>query len=343
LVKCRLNFSEVGEQVAKAYIIGTGSYLPNRILTNPDLEKRVETSDEWIFSRTGIKERRLAAADEFTSDMGTAAAREALKAAALTPEDIDMILVATMTPDYLSPSTAALIQHQLGAKNASAFDIQAACSGYLYGLSISKAYVESGMYQNVLVIASEKMSAFIDYKDRNTCVLFGDGAAASVVSKASSGLSIDYVHLGANGEFADLIIIPGGGAREPATEESLSKGLHYFKMSGKEVFKQAVRKLDDAAANCLAHTHLKMEDISWIIPHQANIRIIEAMAKSLKFPLERIYKTIHKYGNTSASTIPIALGELMAEQPVSEGEHLLLLTVGGGLTWGGAILTRLTK
>jgi 3-oxoacyl-[acyl-carrier-protein] synthase-3 len=326
--------------VRKAFINGTGSYLPSQILSNADLEKRIDTSDEWIFTRTGIKERRIAAAHEFASTMGLAAAIEALKSAQLSPEKIELIIVATMTPDYLSPSTSALIQHLLGARHACAFDIQAACSGYLYALSMAKAYIEAGMYQNVLVIAAEKMSAFIDYQDRNTCVLFGDGASASVVSNYPSGLAIDNVYLGANGEFADLIIIPGGGARVPATPESLSKGLHYFKMSGKEVFKHAVKMLDAAAEKCLAHVHLTMEDISWIVPHQANIRIIEAMAKSLKYPLERIYKTIHKYGNTSASTIPIALDELLKEQGLAPGQHLLLLTVGGGLTWGGAVLTQ---
>lgn len=324
----------------KAYINGTGSYLPEKILSNAELEKSIDTSDEWIVTRTGIKERRIAAKDEFASTMGLAAAVEALKSADLPPEKVDLILVATMTPDYISPSTAALIQHLLGAKSAAAFDIQAACSGFLYALSMAKAYVEAGMYENVVVIASEKMSAFIDYQDRNTCVLFGDGASAAVVSSHPRGLAIDYVYLGANGEFADLIIIPGGGAREPASQESLGKGLHYFKMSGKEVFKQAVRTLDAAAENCLEHEKLSMGDISWIVPHQANIRIIEAMAKSLNFPLERIYKTIHKYGNTSASTIPIALDELLKEQSIAAGEHLLLLTVGGGLTWGGAILTQ---
>ncbi len=324
----------------KAFIIGTGSYLPKTVLTNADLEKKVDTSDEWIVSRTGIKERRIAAGDECTSDMGTAAAKEALHNAGLTPGCLELIIVATMSPDYISPSTAVLVQHQLGAINASAFDIQAACSGYLYALSMAKAYVESGMYKTVLIIASEKMSAFMDYKDRNTCILFGDGASASIVSQDPKGLSIDYVYLGANGEYADLIIIPGGGARQPATQESLACGLHYFKMAGKEVFKHAVKKLDAAAEYCLAHTGLTMEKISWIVPHQANIRIIEAMARSMKFPFDRIYKTIHKYGNTSASTIPIALDELIREQPVAPGEHLLLLTVGGGLTWGGAVLTK---
>lgn len=325
----------------KARILGSGSYLPKKILSNADLEKMVDTTDEWIVSRTGIKERRIAAPDEFPSDMGAAAAKQALQASGLASDDIDMILVGTMTPDYISPSTAALIQHQLGIKKTAAMDIQAACSGYLYCLSVAKAYIESGMYRNVLVIATEKMSAVMDYNDRGTCVLFGDGAAASVVSGDGKGLIIDSIYLAADGEQAQLIIVPGGGARHPASQETLSHGLHYFKMSGKEVFKHAVRKMDAAAQVCLGQAGLTYQQIEWVIPHQANMRIMDAMAKHFDIPEDRIYKTIHKYGNTSASSIPIALDELLKEKQVKQGDRILLVAVGGGLTWGASLLTKM--
>lgn len=325
----------------KARILGSGSYLPKKILSNADLEKMVDTTDEWIVSRTGIKDRRIAAPDEFPSDMGAAAAKQALQASGLTSDDIDMILVGTMTPDYISPSTASLIQHQLGIKKAAAMDIQAACSGYLYCLSVAKAYIESGMYRNVLVIATEKMSAVMDYKDRGTCVIFGDGAAASVVGSDGKGLAIESIYLAADGELAQLIIVPGGGARHPASQETLSQGMHYFKMSGKEVFKHAVRKMDAAAQVCLGHAGLTYQQIEWVIPHQANMRIMDAMAKHFDIPEDRIYKTIHKYGNTSASSIPIALDELLKEKQVKQGDRILLVAVGGGLTWGASLLTKM--
>jgi len=326
---------------AKARIIGIGSYLPSNILTNQDLEKMVDTSDDWITSRTGMKERRLASVQEFSSDMGAAAAKTALKNASLNPEQIDMVLVATMSPDYISPSTAAIIQSAIGAVNASAFDIQAACSGYIYGLSTAKAFVESGIYKNILVIASEKMSAFVDYKDRNTCVLFGDGASAAVVSQKGDGLVIDSICLGADGALASLLMIPGGGARHPTSHETVAQRMHYMKMEGKELFKHAVRKMSSAATDCLAKAGLNDGDISWLIPHQANARIIDAIAKSLSIPQEKIYKTLHKYGNTSASSIAIALDELTQEYTIKPGEHLLLAAFGGGLTWGALLLTKI--
>src|ERR1700738_4593845 len=259
---------------AKARIIGTGSYLPSSVLTNSDLEKIVDTSDEWIVSRTGIRERRIASKDEFPSHMGTKAAQEALSSACVKIADIDLILVATMTPDYLSPSTAALIQAQLGASKCPAFDLQAACSGYLYGLSMAKAYVESGLYKTILFIATEKMSSFLDYTDRTTCVLFGDGAAASIIANAGPGLHIDHVCLGADGSLADIMLIPAGGARHPATSETVAGRMHTFKMAGQEVFKHAVRRMGSAVQACLDATGLTEEDIRWLVPHQANIRII---------------------------------------------------------------------
>lgn len=325
----------------KTCIIGLGSYLPERVLSNLDLEKMVETTDEWIVSRTGVRERRLARDDEFPSDMGTIAAERALESCHLKPSDIDLILVATMTPDYISPSTATLIQAKLKAVNAAAFDIQAACAGYIYVLSMAKAYVESGMYKNILVVASEKMSSIIDYQDRSTCVIFGDGASAAVVASSDKGLAIDTISLGADGELADLVKIPAGGSRLPASKDTVKQGLHYFKMVGNEVFKHAVRRMSHAAKECLQRAHLSDEDISWLVPHQANVRIIDAIAKNFQIPDNRVYKTIDKYGNTSAASIGIALDELLREQKIKANEHILLVAFGGGLTWGAALLTKI--
>lgn len=324
----------------KARIVALGSYLPERVLSNADLEKMVETTDEWIFSRTGMRERRIAAEGEFPSDMGASAAKEALAAARLAPEEVEMILVATMSPDYISPSTAGLIQAKIGATSAAAMDVQAACSGFLYLLSLAQAYIESGAYKNVLVIATEKMSAFMDYTDRTTCVLFGDGAAAAVIKPKGEGLRIDALCLGSDGALAELVIIPGGGSRFPASEESLLTKKHYFKMSGKEVFKHAVRRMEEAAHQCLKNAHLQHSDISWLVPHQANKRIIDTLAKNFDIPKERVFLTLQKYGNTSASSVAIALHELTKEHPICDGEHLLLIAFGGGVTWGASILTK---
>lgn len=328
---------------AKARIIGLGSYLPKHTLTNQDLEKIVETSNEWILTRTGIKERRIAAADEFASDMGALAAKKALDSAGIAAAQIDLVLVATMMPDYISPSTAALIQSMIGAKNAAAFDIQAACAGYPYGLSIAKAYIESGMYQHILFIAAEKLSSFIDYKDRGTCVLFGDGASAAVISNSGEGFQINQVCLGCDGSLAELLFIPGGGSRHPATTATLEQGLHYLKMNGKEIFKHAVRQMQASCIECLQKSGLEKEEISWLIPHQANERIIDAVAKNLSVPGEKVYKTVHKYGNTSASSLAIALDELLQETKIAHGEHLLLVAFGAGLTWGATTLTKCEK
>lgn len=324
----------------KAHIIGLGSYLPERILSNEDLAQMVDTSDEWIFSRTGMKERRLAGKNEFPSDMGAIAAEKALKQAEVSAADIDFILVATMSPDYLCPSTAAIIQRKIGASRAAVADLQAACTGYLYGLSMAKAYVESGMYKNVLIIASEKMSAIIDYKDRNTCVLFGDGASAAVVSHQMKGLRLETICLGADGEVADLLSIPAGGSRNPATEETVRQGQHYLKLSGKEIFKHAVRRMGAAAKECLEQAGISEQQVSWVIPHQANVRILDALAQQMNLVKEKVYKTLHKYGNTSASSVAIALDELLQEGKVRQGDNLLLVAFGGGLTWGAAVLTQ---
>lgn len=323
----------------KARIIGTGSYLPERVLSNCDLEKMVETSDEWIFTRTGMKERRIARADEFTSSMGYEAAVRAIEAAQISVEEIDLILVATCTPDFIFPSTACLLQARLKAVNAAAIDVQAACTGYIYVLSQAKAYIDSGIYKNILLVAAEKLSSIVNYKDRNTCVLFGDGASACVVSNRGKGLFVRDVRLGADGELADVVALPAGGSRHPATAETVCAGMHYLQMEGKEVFKHAVRRMASASKQCLDSAGLTESDISWLVPHQANIRIIQAITERFAVPVERVYLTIHKYGNTSASSVGIALDELSREKGFKEGENILLTAFGSGLTWGASVLT----
>lgn len=322
----------------RARVVGTGSYLPERVLTNADLEQMVETSDEWILSRTGMRERRIAAANEFTSDMGVRAAQKALESAGCAPEEIDLVLVATLTPDYVFPSTAALIQKEMNLTRAAAMDFQAACTGYLYGLTLAKSLIEAGIYRTVLLVASEKLSSIVNYKDRNTCVLFGDGAAASVISDKGRGLHIEEVCLGADGQLAELLILPAGGCRAPATEETVRNQLHYLTMEGKEVFKHAVRRMEMAAKQCLDQAGLEESAIDWMVPHQANVRIIDAIAKRFSIPEERVYKTVHKYGNTSASALPIALDELMRCERIEEGSRVLLVAFGAGLTWGATLL-----
>ncbi|MCC5831789.1 MAG: ketoacyl-ACP synthase III [Chlamydiales bacterium] len=325
----------------EARIIGTGSYLPERVLTNADLERLVETSDEWIYTRTGMKERRIARSDEFTSDMGVAAAHAALEAAGKTPEEIDLILVATISPDYMFPSTAALIQRALKAPQAAALDFQAACTGYLYGLAMAKGFVESGVYKNILLIASEKLSSFVNYDDRNTCVLFGDGASASVICDSGEGFAIREACLGADGEVAELLILPAGGCRRPASIETVSANQHYIAMEGKEVFKHAVRRMENAAKECLQKASMSDDQIDWLVPHQANERIIDAIAKRFGIADTKVFKTVHKYGNTSASAVAIALDELIREKEIKTGENMLLVAFGAGFTWGATILTKL--
>lgn len=327
-------------KLPKARIAAMGSYLPSKILSNQDLEKIVETSDEWIVSRTGMKERRIAAPDEFTSDMGLRAAQKAMDQAGIKASDLDLILVATMTPDYITPSTAAVIQAKLGAQ-APAVDLQAACTGFLYALAQAKAFVEAGMYKTVLLVASEKMSTYVDYKDRNTCVLFGDGAAAAIITGTGPGYLIDNVCLGADGELAELLIIPGGGTRNPPCQDMIDKNLHTIKMAGKEVFKHAVRRMCAAAKESLDKAGLSSDQITWLVPHQANMRIIDAVSKNFEVADEKVFKTVHKYGNTSASSIAIALHELLEQERLSDGSHILLVAFGAGFTWGASVLTKI--
>ncbi len=327
--------------MSKAKIIGIGSYFPKKVLTNKDLEKIVDTSDEWIITRTGIKERRVAEKDEYSSDMGYKAALEALKDANISPKDIDFILVATLTPDYMFPSTACLIQEKLGAENAAALDIQAACSGYIYALSIAKAFIEQKVYKNILIVATEKLSSITDYEDRSTCILFGDAANACVVSLEGKGLEIDSIYLGADGKQANLLILPAGGSKKPASLETIKNKEHFIKMDGREVFKHAVRRMQFAIKKCLEIASLKEEDITWLIPHQANERIIEAIAKRFShLSNEKIVKEIvQKYGNTSASSVGLALDLLKKQNKLKDKDKLLLTVFGAGFTWGSCILT----
>jgi 3-oxoacyl-[acyl-carrier-protein] synthase-3 len=323
-----------------ARVIGMGSYLPERVLSNHDLEKMVDTDDEWIASRTGIKERRIAGENEFTSTMGLRAAERAIKNAKINVDQIQMVIVATMSSDTLCPGTAVLIQQQLKISHIPAFDLQAACSGYLYALSLAKAYIEAGMYQHILVVAAEKMSAFVDYTDRNTCILFGDGASASIVAAEGNGLLIDTINLGADGDLSELIYIPAGGSRLPASHATVDTRQHFIKLAGKEVFKHAVRRMTHAAKEVLALAGISENEVKWLIPHQANERIMDAIAKNFEIAPEKVFKTIQKYGNTSASSIAIALDELQQQHALTQGDHLLLVAFGAGLTWGAAVLTQ---
>jgi 3-oxoacyl-[acyl-carrier-protein] synthase-3 len=322
----------------KTGIIGLGKYLPEKRLTNKDLEKIVDTTDEWIVTRTGIKERRLAREDEATSDMATEAAKRALESAGLKPEDIDLIIVATITPDMFFPATACLVQQKIGARTVPAFDISVACSGFIYGLAIANQFISSGTYKHALVIAAEKLSAVTDWTDRNTCVLFGDGAGAAVLGPVEKG-GILSVYLGADGRQADLLKLPAGGSRMPATKKSVEDKQHFIKMSGSELFKHAVRIMADAALEATRPLGIATaDDISLVIPHQANARILSAVAKRMGLSEDKIYLNLEKYGNMSAASSAVALVEAVEEGRIKKGEKILLDAFGGGLTWGAIVI-----
>jgi 3-oxoacyl-[acyl-carrier-protein] synthase-3 len=318
-------------------IVGVGSYVPERILTNQELEKMVETSDEWITSRTGIKERRIAAKDEFTSDMAANAARKALAFAGVTPDQIDLIIVATITPDMLFPSTACLVQHKLGARKAIAFDIEAACSGFVYALEIGRQFVQSGSAGTVLVVGAEKISSIIDWTDRATCVLFGDGAGAAVLQHRPGSLGIITSCLSADGTKGELLSMPGGGSRVPATMESVSARQHYLRMDGKDTFKSAVMAMLSSGQEALRRAGLTIADIKLVIPHQANLRIISAVGERLEVTPEQVFVNVDKYGNTSAASVAIALDEAVTGGRLQRGDKVLLLVFGAGLTWGATV------
>lgn len=321
----------------KVGIIGIGEYLPKKVLTNADLERMVDTSDEWITTRTGIKERRIAAAGEATSDMAIQASREALKSADLKPQDIELIIVATVTPDMPFPSTAAILQNSLGAKHAAAFDISAACAGFVYGVSIAHQFIARGSYKNALVIGAEKLSAVTDWEDRNTCVLFGDGAGAVVLSEVKSG-GILATYLGCDGSKTGLLNIPAGGSRLPASHATVDKRMHYVKMQGNELFKIAVRTMTDAAKEVLKRASLTFSDVDLIIPHQANSRIIMAVAQKLGIAEEKVYLNIEKRGNISAASTATALSEAVKEGRVKKGDIILLDAFGAGLVWAAILI-----
>ncbi|HEY5043743.1 MAG TPA: beta-ketoacyl-ACP synthase III [Verrucomicrobiae bacterium] len=319
-------------------ITGVGSYVPEKVLTNADLEKMVETSDEWITSRTGIKERRIAAANEFTSDLAAKAAGRAMKMAGVTAEQIDLIIIATLTPDMPFPSTACLVQRKLGAMRAAALDIEAACSGFIYALEIGQQFVASRTYETVLVIGAEKLSSIVNWKDRNTCVLFGDGAGAAVLQHRENSHGLLTTVMGADGSKADLLSMPGGGSACPATPESVAGGLHYLRMDGKETFKSAVNAMVSAAHEAMRRCEIDITKIKCVIPHQANRRIIDAVSDRLKATPEQLFVNLHKYGNTSAASVAIALDEAVAAGKILRGDLILLVVFGAGLTWGAAVI-----
>ena len=321
-----------------ARITGTGSYAPKKIITNHDLEKLVDTSDEWITERTGIKERRIAEKGQSTSDLAYEAAHKALKAAKLPAQELDLILVATTTPDMIMPNLGCMVQEKLGAKNAAAFDIYAACSGFIYGLSVANAFIKSGIYQNILLIGAESLSRLVDWEDRTTCVLFGDGAGAVVIQRHAGKRGVLSTHLHSDGSLGDLLNIPAGGALHPATHDTVRKRMHFIKMKGNETFKTAVRALESAVEEALEHNKVKPEEIDFLIPHQANLRIIQAMAQRLNMPMEKVVLTVHKYGNTSAASIPMALDEAVRDGRIKDNHLLLLEAFGGGLTWASALV-----
>ena len=312
-------------------IAGTGSYLPKKVLTNHDLERSVDTSDEWIFTRTGIRQRHVAADDEMTSDLALNASRRAIEAAGITPQDISLIVVATTTPDMVFPSTACILQSKLGIKGSPAFDVQAVCSGFVYGLSIADQFMKSGQYEHILVVGAEIYSRILDWNDRGTCVLFGDGAGA-VVLKKSTEPGILSSHLHADGSYADILSVPGtvcGGK---------VSGRPLLQMEGNTVFKFAVKALGEVAEEALAANNLQKSDIDWLIPHQANIRIIQATAKKLGLSMERVVTTVEHHANTSAASVPLALDEAVCDGRIRSGQHLLLEAVGGGFTWGAVLV-----
>lgn len=317
--------------------LGLGFYVPEKVLTNAELEKMVETSDEWIRSRTGISQRRIAAQGENTSDLSVKAAQAALADAKLRPADLDLIVVATMTPDMPCPATACIVQAKLGAPQAAALDVAAACSGFVYGLVMAQQFVASGTYKHVLVVGAEVLSRVVDWTDRSTCVLFGDGAGAAVIGPTTRG-QILSTYLGSDGTQADLLKVPGGGVAQPASAESIQARAHFLKMNGTEVFKHAVRRMAEAALKAIERAGVKPEQIACVVPHQANVRIIQAVVERAGIPLEKVYLNVERYGNMSAASTIVAFCEAVREGKIQKGDYALLVAFGAGLTWGAAVL-----
>lgn len=325
-------------KLCNAGILGTGFYVPEKIMTNADLEKIVETSDEWIVERTGIKERRIAEDNQPMSDLAMKAAQNALADADVAAEDLDLIIVATLTSDRIIPSTACMIQNLLGAKHAAAFDLSAACSGFAYAASVAAQFIETGAYKKALVIGAETLSKYINWEDRNTCVLFGDGAGAAVLGQVEEGYGILSFDLGSDGSGGDAIQIPSSGSLMPVSKESIDQKLNLIHMNGRDVFKFAVKAMGKTVKNSLAKIDMPQEKIDWLVPHQANIRIIESAAKRLSMPMDKVIVNIHKYGNMSAACIPIALAEAAAAKRFKKGDIIALSGFGAGLTWASCII-----
>ncbi|MCX5715625.1 MAG: ketoacyl-ACP synthase III [Candidatus Omnitrophica bacterium] len=322
----------------RARIISTGYYLPERVVTNKELEKLVDTTDEWITTRTGIKERHIAAAGESSSDMGIRAARWALEKAHMKPEEIDALICATATPDHSFPATSCLIQKALKFTNAFAFDVSAACSGFLYALTVAETMLLADKAKTVLVVATEKLSSVTDWTDRSTCVLFGDGAGAAILKKENGERGILSTYLKSDGTLSDLLMVPAGGSRKPASEETIKNREHYLRMDGNEVFRMAVHKMIEAVEEAIKRAGIKTEDVKFFVPHQANLRIIDAIAKRLKIKPEQMFVNLYKTGNTSAASIAIAISEAEEQGLIKSGDIIVLVSFGAGFTWGGIAL-----
>jgi 3-oxoacyl-[acyl-carrier-protein] synthase-3 len=322
----------------KAKIIGTGSYVPSTVLTNHDLEQKIDTTDKWIVERTGVKERRIAAKDQATSDLAVKAGKMALTAAGVSPSEVDMVIVGTTTPDMFFPSTACLVLQGLGITQAAAFDLSAACSGFLYALSVGEQYILSGKCKKVLVIGADLMSRIVNWTDRSTCVLFGDGAGAVLLTPSSGRHGILSTHIHSDGSLWDLISVPGGGTANPPSERVLAEKLNTVKMKGGETFKAAVRTLEEVARETLSANGVALSDVAYVVPHQANIRIIKAVAERLDLDMDKVVINLSRYGNTSAASIPLALDEAVRDGRIKENNLILLLAFGSGLTWGSALI-----
>jgi len=320
-------------------IRGTGRAVPDRVLSNADLERTLDTTDEWIVTRTGIRERRIVADGQSTLTLALEASEKALQDAGMRASDLDLILLATISPEYPFPATACFLQDKLGASNVPAYDISAACSGFVYGLINAAHFVHQGTYRNVLVVGAECMSRFTDYQDRGTCILFGDGAGAAIIGPAEqNGQGIYHCQLGADGSGAEMICCPGGGAREPASQRTVDQRMHFLKMRGREVYKFAVTKMQEVIEQAMASQNLGPDDIAMVIPHQSNLRIIESATQKLRFPPEKVYINIDRYGNTSGASVPVALDEVLRDGKVKRGQWLLLVAFGAGLTWASALI-----
>ncbi|MBX7232137.1 MAG: ketoacyl-ACP synthase III [Bdellovibrionales bacterium] len=322
-------------------ILGTGSYLPEKKLTNVDLERIVDTNDQWIVERTGIRSRRMAAPGEYTSDLALAAAKQALSQAQISAQDLDMIILATVSPDQVMPNTACVLQKKLGARDIMAVDVSAACTGFVYAFSIADQFVRTGVYKNILVVGAEVLHQYVNYKDRETCILFGDAAGAVVLGRAdeNDASEVMSVHLHADGEISDLFVLPAGGSALPFSQEVLDQELQYVKMKGREIFKHAVRTMANSCEEALQHNNMTAEQISWVVPHQANLRIIEAVAKHCSIPMEKVVVEIEEMGNTSAATVPVALDKAVRDGRIQRGQNIILTAFGAGITSGSVLLT----